>query len=138
MACCSQNLVSRNIPQRVDGGKRSAGAVRGYKLVSQFRLAGDNSVNLVVYVNFVHKVFADVVQKLMQIRVVVVDVARIWRMVVVLLQDGKGDTAVDAKRVDRHETLVARFLLYDRKLAIAEVLRRYANQVAVSLSEVAA
>ena len=96
MPCCSQYLVSRNVPQRVDGGERSSGTMRGYKLVSQLRLSRDDSVDLVVNMNFIHKVLADVVQQLMQIRVVVVDIAGIWCMVVVLLQYGKGDSTINA------------------------------------------
>lgn len=123
MPCCSQDFVSRNDPQGVDGGERAAGTVRGYKLVSQFRFAGNNAINLIINMHLIHKVFADVVQKLMQIRVVVVDVARIWRMVAIFLQYSKRDTAVDAQRVDGHKTLVARFLLHDAELSILEVLR---------------
>jgi hypothetical protein len=51
--------------------------MRGYELVSQFRFAYNVAVDFVVYVNFFHKVLSDVAQKFMQIRVVVVDVARI-------------------------------------------------------------
>ena len=74
----------------------------------------------------------------MQIRVVIIDVTSIRCMVVVLIQDGEGDTAVDAETVDRHETLVAGLLLNDRELTVAEVLRTDAHQVGVSLTEVAA
>ena len=95
--------------------------MRGYKLVSQFRLACDDAIDFIVDVHLVHKVLAYMVQQLMQIRVVVVDVARIWRMVAIFLQYGKGDTAVDAQRVDRHETLVARFLLNDGELTVLKV-----------------
>ena len=137
MPCCSQYFIPRNVPQRVDGGERTTGTVRGYKLVSQFRLAGNLSVYLVVNVHLVHKVLTDVAKKLMQIRVVVVDVAGIWCMVVVLIQDSEGDTAVDAQAVDGYETLVSSLLLHDAELSVFEVLRRYANQVAVSLAEVA-
>ena len=70
--------------------------MRGYKLVSQFRLAGDDAVYLVVDVHLVHEVLANVVQEFMQIRVVVVDVAGIWCMVVVLLQNGEGYSTVNA------------------------------------------
>ena len=55
--------------------------MRGYELIALFGFAGNLSVDLVVNVNFIHEVLANVAQKLMQIRVVVVDVARIWRMV---------------------------------------------------------
>lgn len=137
MSCRSQNLVAWNIPQRVDGCERAAGTMRRYKLVSQLRLSRDDSVDLVVNVNFVHEVLADMVQQLMQIRVVVVDVAGIWRMVVVLLQDGKGDTAVDAQRVDRNETFVARLLLHDAELSVLEVLWTDAYQVGIPLTEIA-
>ena len=123
MPCCSQDFVSRDVPHGVDGGERAAGAVRGYKLVSQFRFAGNNAINLIINMHLIHKVLADVVQKFMQIRVVVVDVARIWRMVAIFLQYGKGDTAVDAHRVDGHKALVSRFLLHDAELSILEVLR---------------
>ena len=85
--------------------------MRRYKLVSQFRLAGDDAVNLIINVHLVHKVLAYMVQQLMQIRVVVVDVAGIWRMVAIFLQYGKGDSRVDAQRIDRHEALVAGLLL---------------------------
>ena len=112
--------------------------MRGYELVSQFRLAGDDAVYLVVDVNFIHEVLANMTQEFVQIRVVVVDVAGIWCMVVILLQYGKGDTAVDAQRVNRHETLVARLLLNYRELTVAEVLRTDSNQVGVSLTKVAA
>ena len=110
--------------------------MRRYKLVSKFRLAGDDAVYLVVNMNFIHEIFANVVQEFMQIRVVVVDVARIWRIVAIFLQYGEGDTAVDAQRVDGNETLVARFLLDYRELPIAEVLRTDAHKVAVSLTEI--
>ena len=70
--------------------------MRRYKLVSKFCLASDDAVYLVVDMNFVHEVLADVVQQFMQIRVVVVDVARIWRMVAIFLQYGKGDSTVNA------------------------------------------
>ena len=96
MPCRSKYLVARNVPQGVDGGERSAGTMRRYKLVSQLCLARDLSVNLVVNVNFVHEVLTNVVQEFMQIRVVVVDVARIWRMVVVLLQDSECYSTVNA------------------------------------------
>ena len=138
MPCRSQYFVSRNVPQGVDRCKRAAGTVRGYELIALLSFADNLSVYLVVYVNFVHEVLADVVQQLMQIRVVVVDVAGIWRMVAIFLQYGKGDTAVDAQRVYRHEALVARFLLDYREMTIAEVLRTDAHQVGVSLPEVAA
>ena len=59
-------------------------------------------------------------------------------MVVVLLQDGECDTAVDTQRVDRHEALVARLLLDYRELSIAEVLRTDAHKVGIPLAEVAA
>ena len=85
--------------------------------------------------HLVNEVLADVVQEFMQIRVVVIDVAGIWCMVVVLLQYGKGDTAVDAQRVDRHKALVARLLLDYRELPIAEVLRTDAYQVGIPLAE---
>ena len=85
VACRSQDFVSRDVPQGVDRRKRAAGTVRGYELVSQFRLAGDDAIDLVVYVNFVHEVLADVVQQLMQIRVVV-DIACIWHMIAIFLQ----------------------------------------------------
>lgn len=85
MPCCSQYLAARNVAERVDGGEGSAGAVRGYELVYQLRLSRDDSVDLVVYVNFVHEVIADVVQQLMQIRVVV-DIACIWHMIAIFLQ----------------------------------------------------
>ena len=74
----------------------------------------------------------------MQVAVVVVDVTAVWRVIAVLLQYSECDTAVDAQSVDRHKALVASFLLHDGELAVAKVLRRYPNQVAVSLSEVAA
>ena len=111
--------------------------MRRYKLVSQLRLSRDDSVDLVVNVNFVHEVLTNVVQEFMQIRVVVINVAGIWCMVVVLLQYSEGDTTVDAETVDRHETFVAGLLLHDRKLAIAEVLRTDAHQVGIPLTEVA-
>lgn len=38
--------------------------MRRYKLVSKLRLAGDDTVYLVVDVNFIHKILADVVQEL--------------------------------------------------------------------------
>ena len=136
MPCCSQYLVSRNVPHGVDGGERAAGTVRGYKLVSQFCLAGDNAVDLIVDMHLVQEVLADMTKQFMQICVVVVDVARIWRMVVVLFQDGEGDTAVDAQRIDRHKALVAGLLLDYRELTIAEVLRTDAYQVGVSLTEI--
>ena len=137
MSCRSQNLVAWNVSQSIDGGERAAGTVRRYKLVSQLRLSRDDSVDLIVNVNFIHEVFAYMVQQFMQIRVVVVDVAGIWCMVVVLLQYSEGDTAVDAETVDRHETLVAGLLLNDGELTVAEVLRTDAYQVGVSLTEVA-
>ena len=112
--------------------------MRRYELIALFGFAGDLSVDLVVDVHLVHEVLAYMVQKLMQIRIVVIDVASIWCMVVVLLQYGECDTAVDAQRVDRHETLVARLLLDYRELTVAEVLRTDANQVGISLTEVAA
>ena len=129
MPCCSQYLVSRNVPHRVDGGERAAGTMRGYKLVSKFRLAGNDAVYLVVDMNFIHEVLAYMVQQFMQIRIVVVDVARIWRMVTIFLQYGKGYTAVDAQRVDRHEALVAGLLLNYRELTVSKVLRTDTHQV---------
>ena len=138
MSCCSQNLVSRNVPQRVDGGERTTGTMRRYKLVSQLRLACNYSVNLIINMHLFHKVLADVVQQFMQIRVIVINVAGIWRMIVVLLQDGKGDTAVDTQRVDRHEALIAGLLLDYRELTVAEVLRTDAHKVGITLTEVAA
>ena len=121
MPCCSQNFVSRDVPQSVDGGERAAGTVRGYKLVSQFRFAGNNAINLIINMHLIHKVLSDVVQKFMQIRVIVVDVACIWRMVAIFLQYGKCDTAVDTQRVDGHKTLVTSFLLHDTELSVLEV-----------------
>ena len=70
--------------------------MRGYKLVSQFRLAGDDAVYLVVDVNFIHEVLANMTQEFVQIRVVVVDVAGIWCMVVVLLQYSESYSAINA------------------------------------------
>ena len=95
--------------------------MRRYKLVSQLRLSRDDSVDLVVNMNFLHEVLADVVQKLMQIRVVVINVARIWRMVTIFLQYCKGDTAIYAQRVDGNETFIARLLLYDGELTVLKV-----------------
>ena len=88
--------------------------------------------------NFIHKVLTNVAQEFMQIRVVVVDVAGIWCMVVVLLKNGEGDTAVDAQAVDGHKALVTRLLLNDGELTIAKVLWTDAYHVRVSLTEVAA
>ena len=103
--------------------------MRGYELIALFGFAGNLSVDLVVNVYLVHEILAYMTKQFMQIRVVVVDVAGIWCLVVVLLQDGEGDSAVDAQRVDRHETLVTRLLLDDRELSVAEVLRTDAHQV---------
>ena len=110
--------------------------MRGYELVSQFRLAGDDAVNLIINVHLVHEVLANVVQEFMQICVVVIDVTTIRCMIVVLLQYSEGDSAVDTQRVDRHEALVARLLLDYRELTIAEVLRTDANQIRITLTEV--
>ena len=73
----------------------------------------------------------------MQVAVVVVDVADVWRVVAVLFEDGEGDTAVDAQCVDGYKAFVAGLLLHDGELAVSEVLRADAHQVAVPLSEVA-
>ena len=102
------------------------------------RFAGDDAIDFIVDVHLIHEVLSDVVQKLMQICVVVIDVTSIRCMVVVLLQDGEGDTAVDAQGVDRNEALVARLLLNYRELPVTEVLWADAYQVGVSLTEVAA
>ena len=65
MPCCSQYLVSRNVPQRVDGGERTTGTMRRYELVSKFRLAGDDAVYLVIDMHIVHKVLADMTKQFM-------------------------------------------------------------------------
>lgn len=129
MSCRSQYLVSRNVPQRVDGGEGSAGTVRRYELIALFGFAGDLPVYLVVDMHFFEEVLTDMAKQFMQIGIVVIYVARIWRMVVVLLQDSEGDTAVDAQRVDRNEALVARLLLNYRELPVSKILRTYAHQV---------
>ena len=137
MPCCSQYLVSRNVTQGIDSGERATCTMRGYELVSQLRLSRDNAVNLIINMHLVHEGLANVVQEFMQIGVVVVDVASIRCMVVVLLQDSEGDTAVDAQAVDGHKALVTRLLLNDGELTVAEILRTDANQVGIPLAEVA-
>jgi hypothetical protein len=123
MACCSQYLVSRNVPQRVDGCERTTGTVRGNKLVSTLRLTGDYAIDFVIDMNLFKKVLSDMVEQLVKVAVVVIDVASVWRVVVVFLQDGKGNLGVDAQRVDWHEAFVARLLLDDAELAVAKILR---------------
>ena len=58
----SQNLVARNVPQCVDGCERAAGTMRGYELIALFGFAGNLSVYLIVDMNFIHEVLADVVE----------------------------------------------------------------------------
>ena len=70
--------------------------MRRDELESLFSFAGDYSVYLVVDVNVFQEVFADVVQKFVQITVVIINIACIWRMVAVFLQNCKSDTIVDA------------------------------------------
>ena len=55
-------LCFEDVPECVDCGKRSAGAVRGYELVAMFGFADNLSVYLVVDMHFFEEVLADVVE----------------------------------------------------------------------------
>ena len=103
--------------------------MRRYKLVSQLRLSRDDSVNLVVNVYFLQEVLTDVVKELMEVIVVVVNVACVRRMIAVLFKNCKCNTAVYAERVNWHKTFVARFLLNNRESSVLEVLRGNSHKV---------
>ena len=126
------------IAKSVNRRKRSPRAVRGNKLVSKFRFAGDLSVDLVVDMHFFEEVLTDMVEQLVKVAVVVIDVANVWRVVVVFFKDSKSYPCINAERVNRHKTFIAGLLLHDAKLTIAEVLRRYTHKVAVSLTKIPA
>jgi hypothetical protein len=87
--------------------------MRRNKLVSQFRLAGDDSVNFVVDMNFIHEVLADVVKQLVKVAIIVVNITDVWRMITVLFEDGEGNLWIDAETVDGHEALISGLLLHD-------------------------
>jgi hypothetical protein len=125
----SQYLVSRNVPQRVDGSKRTPGAVRRNKLIPAFRLACDDPVYFIVNMHFIHEVLSDMVKELMKVAVVVIYIACVWRMVVVLLQYSESDTAVYAECVYWNKALVSGLLLNYRESTVSEVLRADAHQV---------
>ena len=73
----------------------------------------------------------------MQVAVVVVDVADVWRVVAVLFQDGECNTTVDAHGVDGYEAFVAGLLLHDGELSITEVFRTDAHKVGIPLTKIA-
>ena len=108
--------------------------MRRDELIPSFGLTGYDSVDLVVDVYLFQKVLAYVSQQLMQVAVVVVDVARIWCSVVVLFKVGERDAAVDAQLVNWYKALVAGLLLNDGELSVFEVFRADAHQVGVSLA----
>jgi hypothetical protein len=102
------------------------------------RLTGDYAIDYIINMHLFKKVLADVVEQLVKVAVVVIDVANVWRVVVVFFKDSKSYPCINAERVNRHKTFIAGLLLHDAKLTIAEVLRRYTHKVAVSLTKVAA
>ena len=136
VARSAQYLAAWNVAQSVDGCERSARTMRRYQLVPVFCFAGDNAVNLVIDVYFVQKIFANMVQKFVQITVVIINFACIWCVVAVFLQYCKSNTAVDAHGVYWHMAFVSSFLLYYAKDAITEVLRADAYQIRITLPQV--
>jgi hypothetical protein len=126
------------IAKSVNRRKRSPRAVRGNKLVSTLRLTGDYAIDFVIDMHLFKKVLSDMVEQLVKVAVVVIDVANVWRVVVVFFKDSKSYPCINAERVNRHKTFIAGLLLHDAKLTIAEVLRRYTHKVAVSLTKITA
>ena len=69
------------------------------------------------------------VEQLVQVAVIVVDVAVVWRVVAVFIQDSKSYTAIYAHRIDGHVALVPCLLLYDTEDTVAKILRTDAHHV---------
>jgi hypothetical protein len=61
MPCRSQDFVSRNVPQRVDGGERPPRGVRRNKLVPLLGFPDYDTVNLIINENLFEKTLSDVV-----------------------------------------------------------------------------
>ena len=90
-------------------------------MVSTLRLTGDYAIDFVIDMHLFKKVLSDMVEQLVKVAVVVIDVASVWRVVVVFLQDGKGNLGIDAQRVDWHEAFVACLLLDYREMPVLKV-----------------
>ena len=132
----SQDFVSRDVPQGVDGGKRPPRGVRRNKLVFVFCFSHDHTIDFVVDVDFFQESLADMVKQLVKVAVIVIYVSDVRSMVAVLFKDGKGNLWIDAKDVNRYKRFVARLLLGDTERTIFEILRRNPHEIRITLTKI--